>query len=143
LGNVPLAAVMYFVNHQLANLARFYHADAMALERQAKQAYAILNGHPVSKLSVKGPHPAKLARAAARRFTTLQAGFERVCQEAGVDADGLIRGMPSGNLLLVLGDQVAARAGEPHEPTVNAQVGILRQFLGEVHDLDRPKEAPV
>ena len=131
-----------YTNFQLGSLARYWHADAMALERQAKTALAQLSGRPANRLRFKGPNPAGLARVAVRQFTNLKAAFELVCGEEGADPDALVGDCPQGSLVLVLGDRIAAKAGELHEESVDPQAGFIRDYLAELRGIEERAEEP-
>ena len=125
-----------YVALQLGNLVKFWHAREMVTERQCQLALAHLSGRPQNQLRFRGQNPARRVEASADQFATLKAAFERVCGEEGADADALVREVPQGALVLVMGDQVAEKAGELHGPSVEAQAAIVRDYLAELRGIE-------
>jgi hypothetical protein len=136
---LPLLAIIY-VNQQLGNLVRYWHAQTMLVERQAVTAFARMNGRPANHLRFRGPNPAKLAQKAADRFATLRAAFERVAVEEGAEADVLVGESPQGSVILAMADSLTEKAGDLHPPSVSAQADIVRGFLAELRGLGAKKE---
>jgi hypothetical protein len=128
------AAVSY-VTMQLANLVKYHHARHMAMKRLCQVAVARLAGKTLDQGRLSGSDPSKLADNAAVEFAVLRAAFERVVTEEGADPNALLRGVPQGAMVVAMGDEVTARAGELNEPSVDAQAAFVRSYLAELHGI--------